>query len=116
MLEKLLQNLQSLHGTTIDIRGDGEYPVKARTPVQDVAVYQNDGTATITASHFVERSAAQHRGWVTPIFAAVSKYLDLGLKWELDQVGLEIAKDINDAVDRIRTGRLKKSFRPKVTQ
>ena len=125
MLEKLLQNLQSLHGTAIEIRGEGNYPNISKrrsrraglgTRVQEVAVYQNDGTATITASHFVERSAAQHRGWATPIFAAVSKYLDLGLKWELDQVGLEIAKDINDAVDRIRTGRLKKSFRPKVTQ
>jgi len=39
----------------------------------------------------------------------VSKYLD-GLEWELDTVGLQIAYDINVAVDRIKTGRLKKSF------
>jgi len=118
MLESLLKQLDALEKTTIEIRAEGNYPetsgyrsrAAARgTKVQDVAVYQNDGTPTITASHFVERSASSHRGWATPIFRAVSKYLD-GLERELDTVGLQIAYDINVAVDRIKTGRLKKSF------
>lgn len=80
-----------------------------------MAVYQNDGTETIKASHFVERAAKSKRGWASPVFKAVSKYLD-GLEWELDQAGLLIAYDINEKVDRIKTGRLKKSFRPKVNK
>lgn len=109
MLENLLKQLKSLEKTTLEIRAEGEYPVGKRTKVQDVAVYQNDGTATITPSHFVERKARSKRGWATPVFRAVGKYLD-GLTWELDTVGLLIAYDINEAVDRIKTGRLKHSF------
>ena len=113
MFENLEKQLEKLERTTIDIRAEGEYPTKARTRVQNVAVYQNDGTATIAPSHFVERAAKSKRGWASPVFKAVSKYLD-GLEWELDQAGLQIAYDINVAVDRIKTGRLKKSFRPKI--
>jgi hypothetical protein len=79
------------------------------TEVQHVAKYQNDGTNTIKASHFVERAARRARGWATPVFRAVDKYLD-GLEWELDTAGLKIAYDINNMVDRIDTGRLKHSF------
>ncbi len=123
-LDDLENHLRQLEKTTIEIRAEGNYPNNSArrsrrsglgTRVQEVAVYQNDGTATIKASHFVERKAKSKRGWASPIFQAVSKYLD-GLTWELDTVGLLISKDINDAVDRIRTGRLKKSFRPYVKE
>ncbi len=117
-LESLLKQLKKLEKTSIEIRAEGEYPVKARTPVQKVAKWQNDGAilwhgGKIKPSHFVEKAARSKRGWASPIFKSVSKYLD-GLEWELETAGLQIAYDINERVDRIKTGRLKKSFRPKV--
>jgi hypothetical protein len=69
MLESLLKNLRSLEKTEISIRAEGEYPDRG-TPVQDVAVYQNDGTEYIKASHFVERKARSKRGWASPMIWA----------------------------------------------
>lgn len=112
-MENLIKQLEKLDGTEIVIKADGNYPDKRSTEVQHVAHYQNDGTATIKPAKFVEKAVRAKRGWATPVFKAISKYLD-GLEWELDTVGLQISKDINDAVNRIKTGRLKKSFGHKI--
>ncbi len=115
MLTRLKQRLKELDGLKIQIRGEGEYPVKARTKVQHVAVYQNDGTATIKPARFVQRAARRHRYWQMLVFRAAGRYMTgHGLGRDFNQAGLRIAYDINNAVNRIRTGRLKKSFRPHI--
>jgi hypothetical protein len=118
MFESLLKRLKELDGSEILIRAEGEYPTKARTKVQAVAKYQNDGTDRgIKPAHFVEYAASQHSYWQEPIFQAIGKYMSgHGLGYDLRQVGLRIAYDINVAVNRIKTGRLKKSFRPLLRQ
>jgi hypothetical protein len=89
----------------IRVRARGKYP--NGTPVAEVAVYQNDGTARIAASHFVERAAAAASDWhdaiekVTRVFI----FLDAPL-----MVPLQIETDISAACDRVKTGRLKTSF------
>lgn len=88
----------------------GKYPNKRQTKVSDVAHYQNDGTEKITPSHFVERAAASKHNWTRDIFRAVGKYLD-GKDTELTRVGKIIANDITRKCDRIKTTRLKYSFR-----
>jgi len=90
------------------ISAKGNYP--KGTPVQHVAHYQNDGTATIKAAHFVEDAVERNDGWKDIVFESVSKYL-AGNEWKLDLAGLRIAHDIRDAVNRIKTGQLKSSFR-----
>ncbi len=114
MFESLRKRLKELDGMTIEIRAEGEYPTKSRTKVQHVAKYQNDGTDRgIKPARFVEKAARNHRYWQNPIFRAVGKYISgHGLGRDLQQVGLRMAYDVNIAVNRIKTGRLKKSFRP----
>ena len=117
MFERLLHDLEQLEGTTVQIHGAGEYPTKARTPVQHVAKYQNDGTDRgIKPARFVERAARRHRGWQFPIFRAVGHILfrNADIEQALTDAGLRVSYDINDMVNRIRTGRLKKSMRPRV--
>jgi hypothetical protein len=118
MFEQLIAELEALEGTEIHIQATGEYPTKRRTPVGDVAVYQNDGTERIKPSKFVERAARRNRGWASPIFKAIGRVLfkNGDLVIELNDVGMKVSEDIARVCDRIRTGRLKKSFRPKVIE
>ncbi|MCP4709218.1 MAG: hypothetical protein GY869_11385 [Planctomycetes bacterium] len=113
MFQGLMDRLAELETTKIEIRAEGEYPVKKRTKVQAVAHYQNDGTKYIKPARFVERSARRWRYWQSHIFRAAGKYMSgHGVKYDLNQMGMRIAYDINVAVNRIKTGRLKKSMRP----
>jgi hypothetical protein len=121
MLEQLREDLERLGNTTIEVYAHGRYPVKQKTPVQHVAKYQNDGTETIRASRFVQRAAGSRRGWQKPIFSAVGKFLfkksgNTDLDNLLSSAGNEIAQDINNRVDRIKTGRLKTSMRAVVIE
>lgn len=118
MFKKLIKELYRLNGTEIEIYASGEYPTKQRTKVQDVAKYQNDGTAKIKAAHFVERAARRHRHWKWPIFHAIADILfeNANMKQSLNTVGLRISHDINVMVNRIRTGRLKHSMLPRIKQ
>jgi hypothetical protein len=121
LLDPLLKQLKSLEKTTIEIRAEGNYPLKTArrsrrgglgTRVQEVAFYQNDGTETIKAAHFVEKAAKAKRGWATPIFQAVSKYLE-GFEGPLiDDVGETISRDIGAFTWRIDTGTLRESYKP----
>lgn len=103
------EQLNELERTEIEIVAKGNYPDNRRTKVSDVAHYQNDGTEKIKASRFVERTASAKREWHRPLFLAIGKYLD-GNEQDLTRVGRIIANDINQKVDRIRTGRLRESF------
>lgn len=116
MFEKTIRDLQILEKKVVEIHGSGEYPTKKRTKVQAVAKYQNDGTETIKPARFVEKSARKHRHWATAIFRTVSRYLfqQSNLEQSLEEVGLKISYDINVMIDRIRTGRLKASMRPRI--
>lgn len=86
----------------------GVYPVKSKTHVADVARYQNDGTGTITPSRFIERAAESADHWEKEISDAVEMYLD-GHENALGHVSGKIAGDISRMIDRIKTGRLKRS-------
>jgi transcriptional regulator of nitric oxide reductase len=112
-LNRMKSELQDLSRSTVQIKAVGKYPVKAATKVADVAVYQNDGTEKITPAKFVERAESQAAGWSEEIDDAVCKSLD-GDEAALQVLGTQIAADIGDMCDRIKTGRLKASFRPDV--
>jgi hypothetical protein len=118
MLHELRQDLQRLGRTTVEIYAQGEYPTKSRTPVQHVAKYQNDGTETIKPARFVERATGRHRGWQAPIFRAAGSFLfnNGDFNQVLTDAGLRISFDINRTVNRIKTGRLKRSFRPRIIE
>lgn len=108
--DELIRNLKRLNGKSITIVAAGKYPVKAQTPVQDVAVYQNNGTDKITPAKFVEKAERQNqRKWKRKIDEAVCRFL-FGDDFAMDFAADEIAEDINKAVNRIDTGRLKKSM------
>lgn len=109
MLDGLKKQLKSLGDITLEISAKGTYKDKHRTKVQDVAVYQNDGTKHIKASHFVERAARSKRDWRRGVGVAVNKWLS-GNEREMTALGRVIAADINNRVDRIDTRRLKHSF------
>lgn len=98
----------------MDIWAEGEYPTKSRTPVQHVAKYQNDGTEHIKPAMFVEKAKRKHRSWQRVVFLAMAAFAMKGEIDAINQMGLRISYDINNEVNRIRTGRLKKSFRPKI--
>lgn len=89
---------------------------KPGTLVQHVSKYQNDGTQYIKPAQYVERAARRARYWQTPVFRAV--YNGVFEKGRHDfsdlimDIGLNASYDINKMVNRIRTGRLKKSHRP----
>lgn len=72
-------------------------------------MYQNDGTARITPSHFVERAAAQADDWTADIDKVLVAYL-LGEGADLLSPARKMAADISQECDRVRTGQLKASF------
>jgi hypothetical protein len=100
-----------LDGSEIQIYAQGEYPTRAKTKVQNVAVYQNDGTETIEASHFVERAVEKHDGWQNMIFKRVAEFLEMNGTWTPVLIaGRYAAVDVRHMCDRIDTGRLQRSF------
>ena len=109
-LKKLRSRLQKLGNSSINIVAVGNYPTKQKTRVQEVAKYQNNGTATISPSRFVERDASAPGGWSDKREQAICRYLDGDTK-ALDWLGSIVARDIGIMCDRIDTGRLKASFR-----
>lgn len=112
-LQRMRDSAQSLSLATVTVKAVGEYPVKARTKVADVAFYQNDGTERITPARFVERSEQQANNWDDEIGDAIDGVLE-GHEAALQVLGTQIAADIGDMCDRIKTGRLKASFRGEV--
>lgn len=108
MLQNLKKELQSLEQTSLEIVAKGSYP-KRGTKVSLVAMYQNDGTATIKASHFVERAGKSTQWWKKHVYRAIDKWLD-GDHSEMSRAGKIIAHDIARWCDRIDTGRLRQSF------
>jgi hypothetical protein len=85
--------------------------------VQDVAHYQNDGTkdkgGNVTAARFVERAESSAGNWEEEIDEAVESTID-GNEAALQVLGTQIADDIGDMCDRVKTGQLKKSFRREI--
>jgi ribosomal protein L6P/L9E len=114
-MERMIDRLRTLSKTSVRIRAIGRYPVKRNTEVAAVAVYQNDGTETISPSHFVERAAAAEGDWADEIADAIAGTVE-GYDAALQVLGAQVAADIGDMCDRIDTGRLKKSFRGDVEQ
>jgi hypothetical protein len=115
LLKELKEQTKKLGKTEVVIESVGVYPNRKRTPVEDVAIYQNDGTPTIKPAKFVERSARKNNDWNRIVGEAVSEFLD-GDEKKLDDAGRKIARDINDEVDRIDTGRLKHSMKHKIDE
>lgn len=130
MFELLIGHLRKINNREIQIYAKGHYPVKARTKVQDVAKYQNDGTDRgVTPAHFVEDAAAENDNWSKELlkamddaafgtviksnpFAEGEKVKVTGV-FSMDpfkELGRRIAADISRHCNRIRTGRLKRSF------
>jgi len=116
VFEKLIKDLEDLQGTEIQIRATGEYPTSRRTKVADVAVYQNNGTETIKPARFVQKAAGKHHAWQGIIFRSIGKILfkNDNIRQALDDMGLKVSEDISRVCNRIRTGRLKKSFLPTI--
>lgn len=112
-INRMRRNLADLEKKTLTIKAVGRYPTKAQTPVADVAMYQNNGTETIEPARFVERAEAAAGAWAEELSAAIGGVID-GDPAALRVAGEIIAADIIDMCDRIRTGRLKASFRAEV--
>lgn len=110
MFSLIRRRLNELSKTEIQILAVGNYPDKRATKVSDVAHYQNDGTEKIKPSRFVERAAESKQEWHRDLHRAIGKFLD-GKEEDLTRVGRIIARDITNKCDRIRTTRLKYSFR-----
>jgi len=110
MFRDEIKRLEKLNGKEILIYARGEYPVKAKTKVQAVAHYQNDGTAKIKPARFIETAEERAGGWRGFIIKAVENIIAGSDMRELGKIGKIIAKDISIAVNRIRTGRLKRSI------
>ena len=125
MFEKTIRDLQILERTEMEIHANGEYPESIavrkrktkRIAVQKVAKWQNDGTRHIPASKFVERAAKRKSHWQPTIYKAVKEYLFKhgNLRQVLEYAGLKVSYDINVMCDRIDTGRLTDSMRPRIT-
>jgi hypothetical protein len=114
MFEEAIRALQKLEQAELQIYASGEYPTKQRTKVQAVAHYQNDGTDRgVKPARFVEKAASKNRNWVNPWGQSVLKYIG-GDQSAIMDLGLRISYDINTAVNRIKTGRLKKSMLPRI--
>ena len=114
MFEDEIKRLKRVDGKTVEIYATGEYPVKAQTKVQAVAHYQNDGTKTISPARFVETAEKRADGWRGLFIRAIENVIRGGGIDELRAIGRIIAKDINAAVNRIDTGRLKRSMRYRI--
>jgi hypothetical protein len=113
-IARMRRQAENLRKVQISVESPGEYPVKSRTPVSDVARYQNDGTEWITPSRFIERAEDAADGWEIEISKGIDMILNGDSVSSLQPVADEIAKDISDMCDRIDTGRLKRSFTGKV--
>jgi hypothetical protein len=65
----------------------------------------------VTPAHFVEDAEREHgREWSEAVDKGIQGYMD-GDERELQKAGDRIAKDIMDHIDRVDTGRLKKSMK-----
>ena len=107
---EVLKQLEDLHGTEVEISARGEYPTKQHPKVQHVAKWQNDGTATIKPARFVESAIRKHNGWQHLIYKSVSDYIWGANIKRLSGAMEKVSIDMNKAVNRIDTGRLKQSF------
>jgi hypothetical protein len=114
-LEKWIRNLKRLQNKSIVVIAEGHYPTRAATPVQHVSKYQNDGTDRgVTPAKFVEKAERENwREWKKDVGKAILEAMD-GDNAPLKKAAKNIADDIGKAVDRIDTGRLKKSMRGKI--
>jgi len=93
------------------VESQGSYPVNSNTLVADVCRYQNDGTNKITPSKFIERAEAASNGWGIEMSKAQENFIDGDGDDSLQIVADLIADDISVACDRVKTGRLKRSFK-----
>jgi hypothetical protein len=110
LLSPLINQVKKLGEIELQISAAGAYKDKRGTRVQDVAVYQNNGTKYIKPAQFVQRAEKRHRFWITRLQRAVGKWLS-GDEREMTEVGRIMARNINRSVNRIDTRRLKTSFR-----
>jgi hypothetical protein len=109
LFDDLEKRLDDLGDTTVEVYAEGNYPDKKETKVQNVAVWQNDGTERIKAAKFVEAAVKKHREWKTEMGRAIARFLN-GEEKAFEKFGARIAEDIGIAVNRIDTGRLKRSM------
>lgn len=110
-LKPMIKRLEKINKNEITVVAKGQYPDKRGTLVRDVAKWQNDGTERIKPSHFLERTIDQKKGWSSNIKRALSEYLFKKHYGLFRSLGNVIARDISRNVDRIKTGRMKKSFK-----
>lgn len=111
-LSKIIRRLKKLDGQSITIKAVGVYPTKGQTKVQDVAVYQNNGTTRgVQPAKFVEAAErANSSKWSKQIEDALDSLLD-GSDRAMIRAGDQVAKDINQTVNRIDTHRLQHSMK-----
>jgi len=71
---------------------------------------------TIKPARFVQKAAGKHHAWQGIIFRSIGKILfkNDNIRQALDDMGLKVSEDISRVCNRIRTGRLKKSFLPTI--
>jgi|SRR3972149_4033894 len=108
-LKNMSSQLENLDGSELWISALGVYPTRKRTEVAAVAVYQNDGTATITPARFVERAESKAGAWQDEMAIDTWETIN-GDSTAIHRLGERIARAINDMCDRIDTRRLKHSF------
>ena len=112
MFEEMIRQLDELDGLEIEISAKGVYPNRQRTPVQHVAKFQNDGTEHIEPARFVEEAERRNkRWWIDRLAEGAFEFVFEGHERDLHKAGRIMARDINDAVNRIDTRRLRRSFR-----
>ena len=115
-LEKLLRNLKKLGQAEVTVESPGTYKNKYQTPIADVHRYQNDGTTRgVTPAQYVERAEKASDHWSEEIGEGMDAMLETGSEAALRKAADEMAQDISDTCDRVRTRTLKESFRGKVT-
>jgi hypothetical protein len=111
-MTEILSQLRELEKMELQISAVGTYPRKNGPKVQKVAKWQNDGTDRgITPARFVETAEDRHRGWQDFLADAIGGFVFDGELRPIRTAGRRIARDINDAVNRIDTRRLKHSMR-----
>jgi hypothetical protein len=120
-IERKIMRLRRLQEKSLTVESPGEYPTKSRTPVADVCRYQNDGTyqngtEKITPSRFIERAAEESEDWSVELGDAVYRYIDNGDDSSLLAAADDMARDISRVCDRVKTGRLKRSFIGRVSE
>lgn len=114
-LRKLRGRLEKLQKKEIRIKSGGVYSTKYRTPVANVAKWQNDGTDRgVTPAKFVEKAASAHSNWRSETSKATWDFLTGGGDVALIKLGLQISEGISAMCNRVKTGRLKSSFTPEI--